>query len=105
MLTDEAEVIPEAATDVNEKMLAEGISRPELDIVFLPRIVSLQRQRRPGAGGKLQVHDRSVYCTLALARFLGMAEPTELRVVIPHIGHLLPARALERIAKGLFPMH
>jgi 3-oxoadipate enol-lactonase len=26
-------------------------------------------------------------------------------VVIPHIGHLLPARALEPIAKGFFPMH
>ena len=78
MLMDAVEVIPEAATDVNENMLAEGISRPELDDMFLPRIVLLQRRRRLAADGMLQVHDRSVYCTVALARFLGRGEPAEL---------------------------
>src|SRR5689334_16171796 len=57
MLIDVAEVISEAATDVNEEMLAEGVSRAELDPMFLPRIVSLQRQRRLAADGELQVHD------------------------------------------------
>lgn len=78
-LLTRAEVIPEAATDVNLEMLAEGISRPYLDSTFLPRIVLRQRQRRLAAKDELQLHDRSVYCTVALARFVGLAEPTELR--------------------------
>ncbi|MGN6332717.1 MAG: AAA family ATPase [Motilibacteraceae bacterium] len=75
LLADRAEVVREAVTDVVEALLGEGIAQPELDPGFLPRIVALQRRRRLAAASELQVHDCSVFCTLALARFLNLSEP------------------------------
>lgn len=78
LLADRAEVVREAATDVVAALLREGIGQPELDQCFLPRIVALQRRRRLAASSQLQVHDRSVFCTLALARFLKLPQPPAL---------------------------
>jgi predicted ATPase len=80
-------VVEEAATDVIAAEQQRGIEEPWEDDAFIDKIVTLQRQRStgaaPGAGAVLedgaraeagagvQVHDRSVLCTLALARFLG----------------------------------
>lgn len=79
LLEDTVEVVPEAATDVVATMLEEGIGQPELERGFLPRIVALQRRRRLTATSELQVHDRSIFCTLALARFLDLPLPAALR--------------------------
>jgi predicted ATPase len=72
------EVVREAATDINEEMLAEGIARPERNADFLPRIVAMQRARRLAADGSIQFHDRSVFCTVALGRYLGVPMPETL---------------------------
>jgi predicted ATPase len=78
LLAGSAQVVREAATDVNEAMSAAGIARPEVDPGFLSRIVSVQRERRLAVVAELQLHDRSVFCTLALARFLGLGAPRAL---------------------------
>jgi predicted ATPase len=78
-------VTEEAATDVITAEQQRGIEEPWEDDNFIDKIVTLQRQRTTGAGpgaragavagasagAGVQVHDRSVLCTLALARFLG----------------------------------
>lgn len=78
LLTATAQVGREAATDINAEILAGGVERPELEPDFLTRIVSMQRARRLAADGRVQLHDRSVLCTLALTRYLGRAEPANL---------------------------
>jgi predicted ATPase len=74
-------VVAEAATDVIGQQQARGVAEPWQRDDFVDRIVALQRDRLgpataggsdPGdAPGTPEVHDRSVLCTLALARFLG----------------------------------
>ena len=71
------EVVAEAASDVNLRMLDAGLV-PHLQPDFLERIVALQRARRTAATAERQLHDRSVYCTLALARHLGAPVPVAL---------------------------
>ena len=71
-------VIDEAATDVNDELLAAGVERPHEQPDFLARIVALQRARRLAATGDPQLHDRSAFCTLALARYLGLSIPDAL---------------------------
>jgi len=68
-------VVAEAATDVIERQLALGRDAHGHDPDFVDRIVALQRHRldEPTAdGAAVQVHDRSVLCTLALARYAGL---------------------------------
>jgi predicted ATPase len=81
-------VAQEAATDVIAREQERGVAEPWRHAGFLDKIACLQRQRqqewpsgaaaRDGAGRTdgadpvaVQLHDRSVLCTLALARFLG----------------------------------
>jgi predicted ATPase len=98
-------VVAEAATDVIAREQQLGIAEPWRDEGFLTLITRLQRvrlgqsgkpagaHRQPAAlataGGPvttpashpvagLELHDRSVLCTLALARFLGYPVPAEL---------------------------
>lgn len=61
----------EAATDVIALEQAKGVAEPWTDPGFIDRIVALQRQRRDRATGEIQFHDRSAFCTEALATFLG----------------------------------
>jgi len=70
--------VPEAATDVIAIGQARGIEMPWLESDFTRRIAALQDERLAGAGGSLVFHDRSVLCTLALARFLGHPVSAEL---------------------------
>ena len=63
--------VEEAATDVIALEQAKGVAEPWTDRGFINRIVALQRQRREGATGEIQFHDRSAFCTAALATFLG----------------------------------
>ncbi len=64
-------VVEEAATDVIALEQAKGVAEPWTDPGFIDRIVALQRQRRLAATGEVQFHDRSAFCTEALATFLG----------------------------------
>lgn len=75
-------VVEEAATDVIAAEHARGNAEPHRDPGFTAAIARLQAQRlaepvRDGAAA--QVHDRSVVCTLALARYLGHPVPAVLR--------------------------
>lgn len=68
-------VVAEAATDVISRQQARGVAEPWQQDDFIDRVVALQRDRlapAPGAAGRqaAELHDRSVLCTLALARFL-----------------------------------
>ena len=75
-------VVEEAATDVIAAQQAQGNREPWGDPAFIDAIVQLQghRQREPvGAGATAQVHDRSVVCTLALARWMDYPVTSELR--------------------------
>lgn len=67
-------VVEEAATDVIACEQAEGIDEPWRGADFLDKIVALQRQRQRQSvptGVRVQFFDRSPFCTLALARYLG----------------------------------
>jgi predicted ATPase len=67
-------VVEEAATDVIALRQAAGFAEPWDDLAFTETIAELQHQRQSRAAaaqGEVQFHDRSVVCTLALARHLG----------------------------------
>jgi predicted ATPase len=72
-------VVAEAATDIVEQQLARGDERG--GPAFVDTIVTLQRRRLDDPapeGTTVQFHDRSVLCTLALARYL--EEPVSARL-------------------------
>lgn len=69
-------VVAEAATDVIAREQGRGVDEPWQQDGFIDSIVALQRERLEAAAEaagphREQMHDRSVFCTLALARFLG----------------------------------
>jgi predicted ATPase len=72
-------VVEEATTDVIALEQARGVAEPWTEPGFTDRIVALQRQRRLGASGETQFHDRSAFCTEALATFLGHPPSGRLR--------------------------
>jgi Predicted ATPase len=80
-------VIEEAATDVIALEQARGVAEPWTDPAFIDRIVALQRQRRLAASGGIQFHDRSVFCTEALAIFLGYPLSERLVQEIEELKH------------------
>jgi predicted ATPase len=74
-------VVGEAATDVIAAEHARGNAEPWRDLGFTAAIARLQAERltEPVRNGTtVQVHDRSVVCTLALARYLGHPVTTVL---------------------------
>lgn len=78
-------VVEEAATDVIALEQAKGVAEPWTDPGFIDRIVALQRQRRLAATGEAQFHDRSAFCTEALATFLGHPPSDLLRTEIEEL--------------------
>jgi predicted ATPase len=76
------EVVDEAATEINR--------RPE----FLEQIVALRRRRRLAAHGSLQLHDRTVFCTVALARYLQLPEPAVLHAEVDDVRGRFETRVL-----------
>jgi predicted ATPase len=82
--------VPEAATDVIAASHAQGDDRPWERPDFTHRIALLQRERRLAAPPGLVFHDRSVICTLALARFLGHAVPPALQQEVDTIRRAEP---------------
>jgi predicted ATPase len=85
--------VAEAATDVIAGNQGRGVDEPWREDDFLDQITELQLRRLavvPLGDPAVQVHDRSVLCTLALARFLGRPVPARLgraveRVVREHV--------------------
>jgi predicted ATPase len=67
-------VVEEAATDFIAAAQTRGIKEPWKQPSFIDAIAALQRDRQLRAvhnAGKIQFHDRSAVCTVALARYLG----------------------------------
>jgi predicted ATPase len=63
-------IVPEAATDVIAIEQSRGDDEPWSSPLFIDKVVSLQLNRERAARGQVQLYDRSVLCTLALARYL-----------------------------------
>jgi len=81
-------VVAEAATDVIAAHQAQGNREPWGDPAFIDAIVQLQshRQREPvREGAAVQIHDRSVVCTLALARWMDYPVTVELRGAVAQL--------------------
>ena len=67
-------VVEEAATDLIAVAQAQGIAEPWTQASFIDAIADLQRQRQVRASrqpDQVQFHDRSTFCTAALATYLG----------------------------------
>ena len=64
-------VVEEAATDVIALEQAKGVEEPWTRPAFIDQVVALQARRRTRHADEVQFHDRSVFCTAALADFLG----------------------------------
>ncbi len=72
-------VVEEAATDVIALEQARGNLRPHEHPQFIEAITHLQVLRAKNVtAGPVQFHDRSVFCTVALAEFLGHLVPPAL---------------------------
>lgn len=74
-------VVEEAATDLIALRHSEGIDEPWLEAQFIEDIAAMQMRRLEEAWRgteAVQFHDRSVVCTVALARYLGFPEPASL---------------------------
>ncbi len=74
-------IVLEAATDVIAAESVRGNPEPWRNPDFIDKIVALQRQRQIDAANAkypVQFHDRSAVCTLALAKYLGIAPPAAL---------------------------
>lgn len=67
-------VVEEAATDLIALSQAQGIAESWMQPSFIDSIADLQRQRQVRASrqpDEVQFHDRSAFCTAALAAYLG----------------------------------
>jgi hypothetical protein len=92
------EVVDEAATEINRRLLAAGHDRPDQRPDFLEQIVDLQRRRRLAAPGGLQLHDRTVFCSVARARYLRLREPAVLHAELHDVRWWLDPRAVRELA-------
>jgi predicted ATPase len=64
-------VVEEAATDVIAMQQSKGVAEPWTNPGFIDDIVALQSHRRGRLLDAIQFHDRSAFCTAALADHLG----------------------------------
>jgi predicted ATPase len=69
------------------------MAEPWRDDGFLDKIVSLQRRRQRACAARVQLHDRSAVCTLALAAFLGRPVPPALA---SEVARVVAERVYER---------
>lgn len=70
--------VEEAATDLIAQRQAEGIPEPWTRAGFVEDVAQLQKQRLHQASGvneAVQFHDRSIFCTFALANYLAVSCP------------------------------
>jgi predicted ATPase len=80
-------VVEEAATDVIALEQAKGIPEPWMRPAFIDEVVALQAQRRARVGDPVQFHDRSAFCTAALADYLGYPPPDSLTRELERLKH------------------
>lgn len=66
-------VVEEAATDVIALEQAKGVAEPWTRPAFIDQVLALQIRRCSRLSDGIQFHDRSAFCTAALATFLGYA--------------------------------
>lgn len=81
-------VVEEAATDVIALEQARGIAEPWTHPSFIDAVANLQKQRQMRASHKadeVQFHDRSAFCTAALARYLGHPVSAAFSLELEHI--------------------
>jgi predicted ATPase len=74
-------VVEEAATDLIALAQARGIAEPWTNPSFIAEVADLQSRRLAHAShqpDEIQFHDRSVFCTAALAVYLGYPVPETL---------------------------
>jgi predicted ATPase len=71
-------VVEEAATDVIALEQARGNAEPWKQPAFIDEILALQIRRRTRLADPVQFHDRSAFCTAALADWLGYPMPEAL---------------------------
>lgn len=76
------DVVEEAATDVIAAAQAQGVARPWEQAAFIADIAALQisREAKPMRLGE-RFSDRSIFCTIALAEWLGHPAPPELPIL------------------------
>lgn len=84
---DGCRVVEEAATDVIALEHALGRLHPEVQEDFIGQILTLQRDREQQAGPARDAlfFDRSPVCTLALSRYLGLADSPLLAAEIDRV--------------------
>jgi predicted ATPase len=71
-------VVEEAATDVIAELQGRGIVEPWKRPAFIEEVLAMQSACLAKATGDLQFHDRSAFCTAALADYLGYPRPESL---------------------------
>jgi predicted ATPase len=74
-------VVEEAATDLIALAQARGIAEPWTHPSFIDSVADLQARRLAHSSqqpDKIQFHDRSIFCTAALAVYLGYPVPDTL---------------------------
>jgi predicted ATPase len=89
-------VVKEAATDVIALRQSEGVAEPWTESRFVGDVTDLQMRRLNEASHgspPVQFHDRSVVCTLALARYLAFPEPARL---IDAVDRIVSERVFEK---------
>lgn len=86
-------VVEEAATDVIALKQAEGINEPWTRPAFVEEALALQTERLRRASADLQFHDRSAFCTAALADYLGYPYPD---VLVRELERLKREKAYEK---------
>ena len=82
--------VAEAATDINAQMMAEGTAEPWRAPDFIDRITHLQQQRLSTAMQEAHphyFHDRSLFCTLALAEYLNLPPSPSLLAECERLMH------------------
>jgi predicted ATPase len=75
-------IVEEAATDIIALQQTQGIAEPWTKPSFIDAVTLLQRERQLKAAmlsGEIQFHDRSIICTVALAKYLEYPIPDILR--------------------------
>jgi predicted ATPase len=80
------DVVEEAATDIITLAQARGLERPWESPGFIADIAALQARRE--SAPMQSVHrfsDRSIFCTIALAEWLGYAPPSALLASADHL--------------------
>jgi len=80
-------VVEEAATDVIALQQSLGIAEPWTNAAFIDDVLALQTLRRTRLVDPIQFHDRSAFCTAALAEFLGYPPSDALQRELESLKH------------------